>query len=322
MTKELFRSAGHMRDLMLNKSNRSKKEDIFSSLKSETKEAIMKKSISVEMINRKGAKIELSGAEWKLIDTLSELLHERAINVSDPNNVDFYTSIDGEEMINFGNITAPSERLILTLYQITLKYKGGASVSGKDIETVKNILINWNENSEKRVLIRYTREFIRDKKKYTHEIETFQPLVQLATEKLTSEDVLGERKEVEEIIVYLNPIFRDQIETKYINYPTDLNKKMVEAWGGQNISEIMYKLRDYLAREYSAKRFRCEINLDNLYWQLSEKWVLQRNTTKIQEYLDRSIKALINLGLLKEFSLENNKTGGKKYVFTLNENWI
>jgi hypothetical protein len=322
---ELFRSSGHMRDLMLNKSDENETTPVFDTLRKETKELIQKKSVSIDLINQRGVRIKLSGSEWKMIDVLCELLHEQSINNNEPKENDFYTSRHGEETILYGGIKAPTERLIFTLYEITKKYKGEKErPSGKDIQIVEKILREWDSNLEKRVLIKYLRETIKpDKSKVIYKIETFQPLIQIAQENMTKYDPNGnEIESSNETVILLNPIFRDQIETKYINYPIGLNKRMIEAWGGHDIPEITFKLRDYLAREYSSKRFKCEIGLEKLYWQLSEKCVKQRNKKRIQTYLEKSVEAMKRLGLLNEYLLETNKKGEPKAVFILNENWI
>ncbi len=321
---ELFRSGGHMRDLMLNKVDEADSQPIFDLLHEETKSYIQKKSVSIDLINQRGAKIELNGTEWKLLDVLCELLHEQSINNNDPKEADYYTSRYGEFLTSYGSINAPSERLIFSLYEITKKYKGERRVSGKDIQTVGNILKEWDSNIEKRVLIRYFRESIRpDKKRVVHKIETFQPLIMIGKEEITTYDKEGiEIEQIKDTIIYLNPIFRDQIETKYINYPIGITKRMIEAWGGHGIPEIVFKLRDYLAREHSSKRFKCEISLEKLYWQLSEKWMKEGRKKLTHSYMEKAIETIKKLGLLKEYNIENNKKGEPKIIFILNDKWI
>ena len=319
---EMFRTSGHMRDLMLNKSDENQ-EPVYNTLCPETRAMIERKSISVELINQRGAKIELNGSEWKLIDVLCELLHEQSINNNEPKEANFYVSRYGQHQTAYGSITAPTEQLVFGLYEITKKYKGEERVSGKDIETVGKILQEWDSNNEKRVLIRYKREILKtDKSKRVQLIEAFQPLIIIASEQFIDYTPDGkETKSSKDTIVYLNPIFRDQIETKYINYPIGLTKRMIEAWGGHDIPEMVFKLRDYLAREHSSKRFKCEISIEKLYWQLSEKWMKQGRRKRVHTYMEKSIQTIIKLGLIKEYSLEMNKKGEPKIIFLLNEKW-
>jgi hypothetical protein len=321
---EIFRSGGHMRDMMLAKSDEKQTEPIYNLLRQETKEQIQKKSVTMEFINQKGAKIELNGSEWKLVDVLCELLFEQSINNKDPKDVDFYCSRHGEYTIPYGSINAPSERLILSLYEVTKKYKGDVRVSGKDIKTVEKILWEWENNIEKRVLIRYVREYTRpDKKKVVHRIETYQPLILIGKEDMTIYNEAGVPiEEQKDTIIFLNPIFRDQIETKYVNYPVGITKRMIEAYGKHDSPEIVFKLRDYLARELSSKRFRCEIGLEKLYWQLSEKWAQEGRKKLIHSYFERGVDTCQKIGLLKTYTIERNKNGEPKVVFFLNEQWL
>ena len=75
----------------------------------------------------------------------------------------------------------------------------------------------------------------------------------------------------------MNPIFRDQIDTKYIEFPEDMQKRLVIAAGGhKKVTASMQILLEYLLREISASRYSPQINEDKLPYMLGlEKYVKQ-----------------------------------------------
>ncbi len=58
-----------------------------------------------------------------------------------------------------------------------------------------------------------------------------------------------------EAIFLLNPVFVDQINTKFIEYPEDINLQTNIAMGGANkLTMAMTQLRDYMMRIISANK--------------------------------------------------------------------
>ncbi|HLB52485.1 MAG TPA: hypothetical protein VJK48_02105, partial [Chlamydiales bacterium] len=87
------------------------------------------------------------------------------------------------------------------------------------------------------------------------------------------------------MIIALNPLLTDQINSKYVEYPSDINKRMVIAAGGHRlVTESMIALRDYLLRELSARRFQPEINEEKLFLILKlEKYLKSKRKKLIQQ---------------------------------------
>jgi hypothetical protein len=121
----------------------------------------------------------------------------------------------------------------------------------------------------------------------------------------------------------LNPIFTDQIDKKFIEYPEDTNRRLVIAAGGhKKVTASMSRLMDYLLRDISAKRYRSEINEDKLPYMLGlEKYIEQRQKKKLQERIEKDIQANINLGIILSVEKRPNTTGGLKWVFHLNKDY-
>src|SRR5262249_19887245 len=120
-----------------------------------------------------------------------------------------------------------------------------------------------------------------------------------------------------------NPIFTDQIDTKFIEFPEDTNRRLVIAAGGhRKVTASMQILMEYALREISAKRCKLEINEENLPKILGlENEIKQRKSKKIRERVKKDIEAITNLGLILHSELIPNSTGGKKWVFILNKEY-
>ena len=126
-----------------------------------------------------------------------------------------------------------------------------------------------------------------------------------------------------EFIIALNPIFTDQIDTKFVEFPVDTNRRMVIAAGGHNkVTASMQILMEWMHREISAKRFRTEINEDKLPFILGlEKYVKEKRKKLLQERIDKDIQANINMGIILSVEKVPNSIGGMKWVFFLNKDY-
>ena len=153
-------------------------------------------------------------------------------------------------------------------------------------------------------------------------IETFNKLISISKgsqKEFNKQEILINKKE--DIIIMLNPIFRRQIDSKFILYPNDINKRTIIAYGNHNVSDITLRLRDYLMRELSSKHYKAEIYLDKLYYLLAEKWMRESRKTKIKDYTIKALETVITLGILKSYEIKTGATGEAKIIFTLNKDW-
>ena len=312
-----FKRSGHLTDQMLKYSYPKDREpSLFDVLKNETLKDI--EVAGVKDITEVVEGIKLSPSETKVIDSLCKLLHETS-QTSDFKDKDYYTGNMGSELVEYGGEKTPAPKLAFTLYELTKEYKGGYTISGKDVENVKQIL---TELDSKRFLIRYTEtakgksgEWI--KKEY----ETFRRLINV--DKATLSYGVGdvEHYKKTETVVVLNPIFRRQIDSKFILYPNDINKRTTIAYGSHNISDVALRLRDYLMRELSSNRLQPEIGLNKLYYLLAEKWMRESRKKKVKEYTEKALETVKALGLLLSYEIKTASTGEPKIVFKLNKEW-
>ena len=173
------------------------------------------------------------------------------------------------------------------------EYLGEDTYSGKEIVNIKNILYGL---SEKKFLLIYDRKRKvkngKNTENRTDRIEEFQNLLKIVSyiEDMTDQEVRSleqggseVREQKGELIISLSPLLTDQINSKYVEYPTDINQRTMIASGGHlHVTESINALRDYMLREISGKRYKCEINADKLPYIL-----------KLENYI-KSHKKLIN----------------------------
>jgi hypothetical protein len=320
LKKGKFKRSGHLTDQLLKynypKDNKAQLS-IFDSLGDNTKKIIEGYKVEITEIVEG---IKLSPSEQKVIDSLCKLLHEKSQSL-DPKKSNYYTGNENFELVTYGgDKDTPAPKLAFTLYELTQEYKGGDYVGGKDIENVKTIL---TELDNKRFLLSYVETTKKkDGGRIERKIEDFKKLIniiKLSETEFNKEDIELSKKE--ETIIELNPIFRRQIDSKFILYPDDINKRTIIAYGGHSISEITYRLRDYLMREHSSKRYEPEIYLDKLFYMLSEKWMRESRKKKVKEFTDKAIETVKALGLLIKYEIKQGETGEDKIIFSLNKDW-
>ena len=315
-----FRRSGHLTDQILKYTypkDKSGQLSLWDVLKDETKTDIEVAGVEVTQIVEG---IKLSPSETKVIDCLCKLLHEKS-QTSDAKKEDYYSGNMGYELVEYGgDKNTPAPKLAFTLYELTKEYKGGEYVAGKDIENVKQILTELNS---KQFLIRYT-ETTKGKRGewIKKEYEAFRRLIDVDRATLSYGVGDIEQYKKTETVILLNPIFRRQIDSKFILYPNDINKRTIIAYGSHNVSDITLRLRDYLMRELSLKHYQPDIMLDRLYYLVAEKWMRESRKKKVREYTEKALETMITLGILESFIIEPAKTTGEpKIVFTLNKDW-
>jgi hypothetical protein len=313
-----FRRSGHLTDQILKYNYpKDRQPSLFDVLHSETVKNIEVTGVEVAQIVEG---IKLSPSETKVIDCLCKLLHETS-QTSDPIKENYYSGNLEYELVEYGgDKNTPAPKLAFTLYELTREYKGGEYVAGKDIDNVKHIL---TELDNKRFLLSYvetTRK--KDGGRIERKIEDFRKLihiVKISQTEYSKEDIELSKKE--ETVILLNPIFRRQINSKFILYPNDINRRTIIAYGSHNLSDIALRLRDYLIRELSSKHYQPEIGLDRLYFLLAEKWMGESRKKKVKEYTEKAIETVKALGLLLSYEFKTASTGEPKIVFTLNKDW-
>lgn len=312
-----FRRSGHLTDQILKYNYpKDRQPSLFDILQSETLKDIEVAGVEVTQIVEG---IKLSPSETKVIDCLCKLLHEKS-QTSDAKKEGYYTGNLSPELVEYGgDKNTPAPKLAFTLYELTKEYKGGEYVAGKDIENVKQILTELNS---KQFLIRYTENTKGKKGEWIKkEYEAFRRLIDVDRATLSYGVGDVEQYKKTETVILLNPIFRRQIDSKFILYPNDINKRTIIAYGSHNVSDITLRLRDYLLRLHSSPKMSREITLDRLYYLVAEKWMRESRKKKVKEYTEKALETVKAMGLLLSYEIKTASTGEPKIVFTLNKDW-
>lgn len=305
-----FKRSGHLTDEILKYNYpKDKQPSIFDTLKPEIQKKIEELGTGRTQIVEG---IKLSPSETKVIDCLCKLLQKNSQTL-DPKKEDYYTGNAGYEMETYGGCEVKSPKLHFTLYEITKEYKGGGYIGGRDIKDVIQIL---TELDKKRFLLNHI-ETTKDKVRIVREFKTLIHIVDLI--EWDKENVEQSKKEAIEI--FLNPIFRNQIDSKFILYPNDINRRTIIAYGSPKISVATIKLRDYLMRELSAKRYSKEVKLERLYYVLAEKAMREHRLKKVKTDIEKALKTVINLGILLSYEIKTGATGDVLISLSLNKDW-
>lgn len=316
-----FKIPGHLKDQQLKYNypkDKTAQPSLWDSLGGHTQDAITKDG-NVEVTEIVEG-IKLSPSEQKVVDTLCKLLHDKS-QTTKPDQANYYTGNSGYELVEYGgDNNTPAPKLAFTLYELTLEYKGGEYVAGKDIENVRTIL---QELDNKKFLLSYVETTPKkDGGRIERKIEDFRKLIHIL--KISERDISKEGIELskkEETVILLNPIFRRQIDSKFILYPNDINRRTIIAYGSHNLSDTALRLRDYLIRELSSNRYEPEVYLDRLYWIVNEKWMKESRKKKVKEFTDKALETCKTLGLLLSYEIKTGATGEDKIVFKLNKEW-
>jgi hypothetical protein len=324
-----YRQSGHLVDQKLKYQASKHQPSLFDTLMPETQQKIEESRIEV-----KAEGIKLSYAENKIVHALNLLLYEKSQN-SDPEGENFYSGNAPAELVPYG-VPDKKEKAPVLKFRPSELYKafmGTNEYSGADI---KFIISTLYQLESKKMLIKYDRvKKVKEGgkvKTLTDRIEDFQSLIKVISfiPNLSDEEKAaldkGDstiREMKEEIIIALNPIFRDQIDTKFIEFPEDTNRRLVIAAGGHNrVTASMQTLMEWMLREISASRYKAEINEEKLPYILGlEKYIKQNRKKLLQERIEKDIQTIINMGIILSVEKKQNSVGGIKLIFNLNKDY-
>lgn len=323
-----YRQSGHLVDAKLKYSKPQKERDLFDLISPETQDKIKESKYE---ISAEG--IKLSAPENKLLHAFVRLLHEKSENTRDPESSDFYAGNAPNEIEKFGNSESKVPFLKFKPSELYKAYMGHDDYSGHDANYINSIL---HQLESRKFLIKYDR--VKKVKKgsrfeeKTDRIEDFASLIHIKSfipdlseeekQKLDNGDH-SIRNAKGEIIIALHPIFIDQIDTKFIEFPVDTNRRLVIAAGGhKKVTASMNTLMELLLREKSSGRGKLEFNEDTLPYALGlENYVKQGRKKQLQDRLAKDFDAIINMGILLKFEKVPNARGGLKWVFHINKEY-
>lgn len=314
------RMSGHFVDLRLKneyQQNKKELEPIWNSLSNDNQNKINDEKI-IEGIN-------LTVAEDRLIHSILNIFHKKQT----PEN---FGNLKNEN-INFGNISLPIPRIKINPTELYSEVTGKInSYSGKEIENVKSVL---QKLANQKFLIIYKRHRQQGKNIVIDRIEEYQSILTVNVlfegisqkeDYLLDKGDLKTRQEKEQFIISLNPIFIDQIDTKFVEYPININLLTDEAAGGsRNVNQAMINLRNYILRIISSnkksgkKTFCFSINKEKLIYTLHlENYIKQGRKKQIETRLSQSFDLCQKMGLISNIKLSKSIDNKDQYSFDVN----
>lgn len=331
---EVIRISGHFID-QKTKSNKPTDEPLtlFDKLLPETQ-----KQIEEEYRETITEGIRLSKAKEKLINSILILLHKKSNTKINEKNIPadsekFYKGNLPAEKVVYGGVGIYTSMLRITPHELFTEVTGTKDYSGFDIKIYITALRELNSEQYLITYKRY-RKIVKGKKFETviDRVEEYLPLIKIIKyyEGISKdEDKLLDKKDRKlshergEIILKLNPLFIDQLDTKFILYPVDINKRTEIASGGSlKVTGAITRLRDYLLRSKSNKVYTVKIDKENLPYILGlENYIKESRKKLISQRVEESLQAVKNLGLVIEV---NEITGAKyqpQYQFILNKDF-
>lgn len=328
-----YPQSGHFIDQKLKtsyKREQGKQMSLWDSLLPTTKEKIKDEEVIVEGI-------KLSEKEEQTLNGILRLLHEKSDTQKDSknkpsNNGTYYKGNLPAQKTQYGGKNTEAPKIKFKATELYEAVTGNNRPSQKDINYIKDSIMSL-EN--KKFLIAYNRYYTQGKETKIDRIEEYQPLIKLLTfyEGLTPKEL----KEVEtgnediknqkgEVILMLNPVFIDQIDTKFIEFPVDVNKLTKIARGGGRVHSGITNLRDYLLRAIGSNKGKgadkTYIDKENLPYILGlEQYVKQSRKKLINIRIEESIETCKNLNLITDAKEVTGARGQVQYEFTLNLNY-
>lgn len=297
---------------------------LFSSLSEETRRDIRESGAQATQITQG---IFLSGAEHKLLDALTILLHNNSQTYK-PKDKDYYTGNSKPELVAYGRdqlnneLIAPAPVINLSLYEIAKTYTGGELPSGTDLLNVRRLLL---ELSNKRYLLKYQVTIpLEEGKRRVITVEEYRRLFDVRGFKedktITAENIEHIKKQ--EVTLTLLPLFREQVDKRYITYPENIALRMEAAYGNAKISEAAYVLREYCLNEHSHKRYTFRISKHKLYKLLADSYLQEGRKKLAQETVGKAIETIKRLGLIEDLREYPGKAGDIILEFKLFKAWI
>lgn len=314
-----FKQSGHYIDNKLKTSYRPQQLTLWDALLPETREGSDIARFEEYKEDKVVEGIRLSTREENTVNALLRILNAESGEALTGNRP--------PEMVPFGGEQREAPKLAISFHKLTEAIHG-STYSGKELSLVSEAIESL---AEKRFLISYRRLKTSPKGEKTFDIiEEYVPLLKILS---IHRDVSVEEAEKKtyrsrgEMVLCLSPVFIDQIDTKFIVFPEDINRRTMLAAGSLNgrYPEAVNRLRDYLIRAIQAgsKTKTTEVNADKLPGLLGlEKYMAEGRRKKIKETIEKAFSAVKALGLVEAIEETTGAQGQRKYVFHLNKDWM
>ena len=258
-------------------------------------------------------KIKLSQFEDKVVTGLIKSLY--ISSNKNRKDKDYYLGNGEVQTSSNGNLIA---QMVINPQELYKEITRKKRPNGKDIKEIRTALENL---SSKNYPIEYRKkvgkEFIviRDSKPLLN----FNPIAKFNKEEFSKYTKGDENlfRQKEAFVISFNPIFSDQIKTKFVLFPTDLEDKISLA-SPKRVKISTNNLRDYLLRGLSSKNYSQEIYKEKLLEILD---VSKKRKAIREALLNEAFEVCKEVGLLESYSTTITSKG-EKYILKLNPNLI
>jgi len=264
-------------------------------------------------INEIIPRIELSQFEDRVVNSLIKSLYLKSDK--DKKSETYYLGNGEIRIAKNGNLIA---QLIIKPQELYKEITGKKRPNGKDIKEIREAL---NNLSSKKYPIEYRKkidkEFIVEKN--SQPLLSFSSLARF-NEKENSKYVKGNNDvftKKEDFIISFNPIFIDQIKTKFVLFPTDLEDKISLA-SPKRVKTATNNLRDYLLRGFSNKKYSQQIYKNKLEDVLN---ISHQRKARREALLNEALEVCVKVELLENYSITTTSKG-EKFIFKLNPNFV
>lgn len=315
----LYRKSGNLVNQQLHNATNLEPEGIqFGLLSQDTQDKIRQagvlKGTDQEVIVQG---IDLTASEAKLVNTFCKLLQRESTEVYNPNLPGFYCGNRPPKETHIGK--AP--QLCVPTTDLVVEYTGNQHPSGPEYKQVEALV---DALSTKRFLLKFSEVdyYEKDNTKHVRWIETYATLVSKVTvgERVEQGGKEIESNEVTKLV--LNPIFRADIGTRFIMIPCNLEQQIKEAYKGQRVPKGAIDFAEWMLREMSNKRYKCELGQDKLLVMIAKPKVKGRKIAEAHTLVTKCLEVMRSIGLLVSWEISNNILGKTKYTFYLNEGYI
>ncbi len=319
--KGTFRVSGHYIDQKLKNTKSDNIERLFDTLSPQVRDSIQGIKVLVQGIR-------LDPFEDRVLNAIIKLLNLKS-------GKDLQGNLPAVQNLYGGTMTS-YPKLRITPHELYTEVSGTKNYSGKEIQNIKAVLMRLQE---KKFLIMYQRhrKEVRQNKivEVIDVIQEYQSLFRIISyyEGLTKTELsqlADEESDVSstkgEAIFLLNPVFVDQIDTKFIEYPEDVNLQTAIAMGGPNkLTAAMTQLRDYIMRIISGNRnsrnSKHIIDKETLIDLLGLSEIAKEGRAKrVKNRIDEAIELCYKMSLITAHKEIVGKKGQQQIEFAINAN--
>ena len=322
--KPLFKKSGHLvYEILKTAPQKSTPLDLFSELSEETKLELEGEGIEISRELFSG--INLTASEMKIQDVFSILLYQQS-QTKDSKKAGYYTGVKPEQTSSYlGGKGTIAPGIELSYFSIAKEFTGKKNPSGVELKNVKKIL---DELGKKKFLMKHTDTY-RNKKtgaKAIIERTGYRTLFHIDEATYTLEDKDGNQTaKGKTFIVVLNPIYREQIEDRFILQPLDIIQQLTLANGSPNIPLATQRFKEYLFQIIAQKPKgypEHTIGARKLYEKLEPKLMQVPRIAKVKENTTRAIETLLKMEIIERYELGKSKVGEDMYFFYINKNYL